>query len=149
MVQILDAINRFKETDILPALDGCHYWLGSIAPNGYGRICFHKTAVYAHRISFLINKRDPSGLFVCHHCDNRLCVNPDHLFLGTIQDNNADRTKKGRGRHGLNSKLTKGQVSEIREKYSNGDNQYVIAAEYGVKQPCISRIVNEKRRLIL
>jgi len=88
----------------------------------------------------------PSGMTVCHTCDVPLCVNPDHLFAGTQGDNNRDRAAKGReaNRHGSrnpNSKLTPEQVAEIRQRYSEGESQGVLAREFGVIQPHVSRIV--------
>ncbi len=90
-----------------------------------------------------------NGMFVLHRCDNRRCCEPDHLFLGSQQDNVTDMIMKGRQCPGrfpgvLNpkAKLTEGLVAEIRRRYAAGvANQYVLAAEYGVRQCTISAIV--------
>lgn len=80
--------------------NGCLEWVGSRNVLGYGRIMKGGRTYFAHRLSyqkaFGIN---PGGKEVCHKCDNPCCVNPEHLFLGTTQDNALDREAKGRGNH--------------------------------------------------
>jgi hypothetical protein len=82
---------------------------------------------------------------VCHSCDNRPCVNPEHLFLGTHQDNMTDASKKGRthpGEQTKGAKLNDEAVRQIREAYRNGALQRELAEEYGVASSAISMIVN-------
>jgi hypothetical protein len=74
---------------------GCWIWVhGRSRRNNYPG--FYQWR--AHRVSWIINKKQqiPKGLFVCHHCDNKLCINPKHLFVGTASDNMIDKVKKGR-----------------------------------------------------
>lgn len=81
---------------------GCWLWLGRRGARGYGQVGFRgfKTR-QAHRVSWLIhNGPIPDGLFVCHKCDTPPCVNPDHLFLGTCQDNLTDMARKNRAYRG-------------------------------------------------
>lgn len=91
----------------------------------------------------------PPGLHVLHKCDNPICVNPAHLFLGTNADNAADKVAKGRQTKGsdiVHSKLSEETVREIRRRYALGTtSQYKLAKEYGVTQSNVSRLVNVTR----
>lgn len=104
--------------------NGCWEWIGSKWSNGYGSIMIHRTKRKVHRISFLIhNGFLPGDKNVCHTCDNPSCVRPDHLFLGTNQDNTADMVAKGRSTHGERNGravLSEEQVIAIRENPPRG-----------------------------
>lgn len=105
----------------------CWEWTGAIVKCGYGQILHSRgRRVYAHRASWeLARGAVPDGLWVLHTCDNRTCVNPDHLFLGTYLTNIWDKTRKGRSAR----KLTEPQVLEIR---ASTDSRAALAARYGV-----------------
>lgn len=82
---------------------GCVEWTGSLDGHGYGQVTYMKKPAKAHRVAWILAHGDiPAGMFVCHKCDNRSCVNSDHLFLGFARDNTRDMVMKGR--HGNSAK---------------------------------------------
>jgi hypothetical protein len=96
----------------------CWEWRGMVdAETGYGRFCWNRKANSAHRFAYMSTRGAiPPGKYVCHMCDNRLCQNPDHLFVGTATDNNRDMFRKGRGSKPPSAaKITSEQVVKIRE----------------------------------
>lgn len=100
--------------------NGCWLWLGSVGKDGYGRLTIRNRSHSAHRQSYLVHVGNIGpGLCACHRCDVRLCINPEHLFLGTQADNNADMDSKGRrrivrGERRGNTKLTDAEVQRLR-----------------------------------
>ncbi len=125
----------------------CWIWVGGKS-NGYGKIKLSGRMVGVHRLSWKIHNRpiSNSGLFVLHECDVRHCVNPDHLFLGTHQDNMDDKVNKGRqsrlrGEKNPEAKLSDSEVQEIRTLYEDGFLQREIAKFYEVSQQAVSLIV--------
>ncbi len=129
--------------------NGCWIWLAGHFTNGYGQFWVPFQSVLAHRFSWeLANGPIPRGLWVCHHCDNRPCVNPAHLFLATSAGNTQDSVNKGRRARGEThgrSKLTKEEVLEIRKEYAHGGMlQQELADAYEVTDVTISHIVRRK-----
>ena len=129
----------------------CWLWTAAVNEHGYGVMRPEGRrsgpTIKAHRVAVMLNGRNPEGLCVLHRCDNPPCVNPAHLFLGTKADNAADRDAKGRGNRGSvngHARLTETQVADIRARAAAGVLQRVLAAEYGVSRPTISRIVTGK-----
>lgn len=132
--------------------EGCWEWLGAKTKGpgrggGYGRVKVEGKTHRAHRVAYEIFVGPvPSGLLVCHSCDNRACCNPEHLFLGSHQENMSDMVVKGRAigprgeTQGL-SKLTESQVLEIR---SSSGLQRELAARFGVSRSLVSMIRNRK-----
>jgi hypothetical protein len=139
---------RFWEK-IVKEENGCWTWTGTKS-GGYGALYRSGKTVKTHRFSYELHKGNiPSGICVCHSCDNPCCCNPDHLFLGTFKENNQDRAKKGRSRGVFqrgedhpNSKLTKEKVRSIREVYSSGSiSQRKLAKAFDVNQSTIRNIL--------
>lgn len=123
--------------------NGCWEYSAAVTHNGYGRIKHNGKTIRAHRASWLVHFGPiPDGLNVLHKCDNPPCINPDHLFLGTTQENMDDKVAKGR----TVSHLTKEDVLEVRNLYASGNmTQKEIGILFGVQPACISRIVNRIR----
>lgn len=141
-------VSRFWSKVIITAdNDLCWKWTGKPNPNGYGRF-YLKKMIIASRISWLFTYGYlPDDLEVCHSCDNPICVNPKHLFLGTHGDNVRDMYKKGRGHNtkGVNNnrhKLTEDDVKYIRERYAQGDTSMrQLAKEMNVVMTAINKII--------
>jgi hypothetical protein len=139
----------------------CWTWTAGCTPNGYGKFSpTPKVAIGAHRwIYEQLRGPIPDGLFVCHRCDNRPCVRPDHLFLGTNSDNLLDASAKGRAaagdRHGnrlhpervhrgeqcWNTPFTADQIRAIRRRRAGGEKPGKLAAEFGVSYQTIRNII--------
>ena len=129
----------------------CWNWAGHRNTDGYGHIGVMGYIVRSHRFSWIIHHGPiPNKLCVCHKCDNPSCVNPTHLFLGTVQDNVHDRQRKGRSRGGSQpgishnmAKLNDDLVVRIFNEAKNKTMpQKRIGVKYGVSQSVVSRILN-------
>jgi hypothetical protein len=147
---------RLRHTGWTVTPAGCWEWNGGLNQHGYGQLA---VGVYvdgisrpgqAHRVAYEVWKGDPSGKYVCHRCDNRRCMNPEHLFLGDPIDNNRDMAAKLRnptGEFRSDFRLTDGQVEEIRVRYAAGGiSQRALAAEFGVSHQLISMLTRRTRR---
>lgn len=143
MNTIEDFIKRIHKTDY------CWIWQGGFFKNGYGRFSFNHKTLKAHRFAYEIFKNTSLGqMHVCHTCDNKACVNPDHLFLGTALDNMRDMISKGRKKpakgtaHG-GVKLSEHQVLFIRENHIAFTHQQ-LADNFGVSRSTIGLIIKRK-----
>lgn len=129
--------------------EACIEWPGTLDSNGYGVIVSAGKAHGAHRVSWELRHGPvPTGLCVLHRCDNRRCVNPVHLFVGTRAENSADMVSKRRGRGGglrggdaPGALLKEEVVIDIRRRYGAGERQVGMAKEFGVSVSAISRAV--------
>jgi hypothetical protein len=152
----LSPIDRFDTKWVLDATTGCHVWQASRTHNGYGIFFGGKGMRLAHRWLWIHEHGPiPRELDVCHKCDNRLCVNIDHLFSGTRLENMQDCVRKGRQRKGPlpaiqgerhhQHVLTAEQVKRIRADFDSGrKTQSQIARSYPVSVNQINRIVHRK-----
>lgn len=119
----------------------CWPWIGAGKGNGYGNINFKGRTIAAHHAAYeLFCGRVPNGQEVCHSCDNRWCVNPDHLFLGTRGVNMADCKMKGRTAGGHRKHLREDQVQEIRRRLNAGLSPRLIANQMGLHYTTITSI---------
>jgi hypothetical protein len=137
--------------------DACWTWTNKRTgqpAKSYGRFKVNAVLHRVHRLSWELTYGPiPEGLVVCHHCDNPICVNPRHLFLGTTQDNSIDMVRKGRharnlpvyrGEANSQSKLTDDGVRAIRRRYAAGETERDLAAAYGVSERAIYFVVRHQ-----
>lgn len=139
--------SRVDKTDA----DKCWEWNGPRKPTGYGRSSYLGATINAHRVAWMLTYGTiPDGQHVLHRCDNPPCCNPDHLFIGTHQDNMADRTAKFSGKRGedhFRAKLTELDVLEIRKLYkpkTAGVGYRSLAKRFGVSGMNIRNILSGK-----
>lgn len=127
----------------------CWEWRGGTFDSGYGLFSCGGCSHGAHRFAYYLwHNVDPTDAQVCHRCDNPLCCNPLHLFLGTIADNMLDKTGKGRcatGERNGNAKLTSEQVVEIKRLYATGHYSHsAIATQFNVSRHTVGRITQNQ-----
>jgi len=132
----------------------CWLWTGFKGTKGYGMFSINHRSRRAHRVAYeLFIGPIPTGMLVCHDCDNPGCVNPDHLYAGTQSDNIQDSVRKGRhsglryGERHSQARISNREVEEIRIRYK-GENvsQQTLSREYGISQMHVSNILTGKRR---
>jgi hypothetical protein len=143
-------IERFNSSYVISE-NGCWNWIKSLGTHGSGNISVNGNQMLSYRYSYLIHKGEiPKGMDVCYSCDNRACVNPKHLWLGTHRENMMDSLNKGRGNRQIGSechkaKLTEEQVIEIRLKHASGYFNYCdLSKIYGITHQAIRDIVIRK-----
>lgn len=143
--------DRFWEKVSTGHPDECWPWAALTRQHGYGVLRAGGAAdggkmIYAHRAAWLlVNGAIPDGMQVCHKCDNRKCVNPGHLFLGTIQENMADKVSKNRHLFGEKSPQARLTERDVREIRVSADTLADCANKFGVSFQHISDIRHGKR----
>lgn len=149
----IDLLTKYKKkfwSNINVVENSCWIWKGAIHKNtGYGSFVAYYP-IGAHRASYMFytNKEIPYGYCVCHRCDNKVCVNPSHLFLGTIRDNNIDMIKKNRacfpkprtGSLNRTAKLNDNKVKEIIENIISGKTNREISKRFNISLQTIYNI---------
>lgn len=157
-VAVSDKERRFSASRFWPKVaitepDACWEWRGNRTWGGYGMFKLQGRDQGAHRAAWILTVGEiPEGdgyhgICVLHVCDNRACVNPRHLLLGTHQDNMDDREQKSRGnrpKKATNLKLTEADVLEIRRLAADGARQVDIAKRFAIDRGRVSKIVNRK-----
>ena len=150
--RVYSPIERIQRMVVVDLATGCWNWTGSTT-NGYGRLITGsrtsgtRKTISAHRFSYQELKGEiGSGLYVCHSCDNKKCVNPNHLFLGTHQDNVDDRESKGRNNHVTKervgtAKLTETDVISAKRLRDKGLSFQEIADRFAVGKHAVMRAI--------
>ena len=141
----VDVKDRFWDKVDIRGLDDCWEWKRSKDLGGYGKFWSGTRLEGAQRMAWMFTHgRIRTGMYICHHCDNPSCCNPNHLFEGTQIDNMADMKQKGRSHK--NSKLNAKEVVEIRRLYSvGGITHREIGKMFGISRRHIGQVVNNKR----
>tara|TARA_R110000772_G_scaffold13450_1_gene39934 strand:+ start:54 stop:506 length:453 start_codon:yes stop_codon:yes gene_type:complete len=134
-----DPAIRFR-SKILPQPNGCWHYDGYHDPSGYGIFGISDGKCFkAHRYSAQLHGMDITDMFVCHHCDNPGCINPDHLFIGTHADNMKDMAIKNRCNR-WEHQLSHNHVRKIKQLLKTPMQQKDIAKQLGVNPGQVSRI---------
>lgn len=142
---MIELAKKLEEKAIPEPNSGCLLWTGAISGKGYGGLSYRGRQLRAHRAAYEVAHGPiPKGMLVCHKCDVRLCVNPDHLFLGSDAENVRDMHAKGRARpagakgekHGK-AKLTSPEVMAIR---ADRRAHSTIARIYGITRSYVSNL---------
>lgn len=146
-------VEELSKCSVVDSVTGCWNWTLSLNIHGYGQATHKAVHWGAHRLMFhlLHPSMNLKGKSICHHCDNRRCINPEHLYAGTPLSNMRDMINRGRqkftgcpGERHPSAKLTEEQVREIRKRNAAGEGYRKLATIYGIDRTGIQDIV--KRR---
>lgn len=139
--------DRFRQHVSPPNERGCMLWTGTMDKKGYGELGLpDHTKIRAHRLSYQMAKGAiPANTCVLHRCDTPSCVNPSHLFLGSLRDNMDDKTAKGRqakGESNGTAKLTKSIVLKAKQQFAEGATFSQLSRQYRVTRTAIRNAVH-------
>ena len=125
----------------------CWEWDSRIGQDGYGQFHFRGKNTHSHRVAWMLknDKEIPEGMIILHTCDNKRCVNPYHLKLGTYSDNLADAMERTPYRMGRKSRFYDGEVWLMKKLYYGGTEQKLIAKMFRATQSYISNLINDNR----
>lgn len=119
----------------------CWEWCGASKGNGYGHVSFEGRNIPAHRLAYILFCGEvPPTMDVCHTCDNRFCVNPDHLYVGSRKQNMADCMARGRTAGGNRKRLKEHQIQEIKLRLKAGTAPRIIANALDINYETITAI---------
>ena len=140
---------RWREKVDMKGPNDCWEWLAAKDSRSYGQIKINRKHTRAHRYAYEHYKNNghpvPSNLYVCHHCDNPGCVNPNHLFLGTAKDNTQDMLRKGRHRFPQKPKKhTDNEAIKIRLDYASGLSLRKVAKLNNSNKQTVWKIIHHK-----
>ena len=146
----MTAAERFWSRVSPEPTTGCWLWTGGANGRGYGQVWFANRQQSVHRVAFVLaNGPIPQDRIVMHRCDNRPCVNPGHLVLGSHQENTDDMRRKGRERHVQGSehpfaKTTEQDILEVRELYAKGWTATELAKMCSRKVSWVCSVVSRR-----
>ena len=130
----------FWEAVAIKGPDECWNWQGAVTSRGYGCVRVDNKTVGAHRRAYEVSKGPiADGMVICHQCDNKLCCNPAHLWLGTHLDNAMDYNDKGK------RKLRAEDIPGIRQLFREGMNKSAIGRRYGITETAVRQIIKGQR----